>query len=260
MRVGIYYANRQWHLLFGILGTCEQARIWLWQAVQVMPLTYNLFFFFTFNLRRWCHFSDLLKDALYVQYSSDVWLSTLFWESRLASAGLKWFRTRRGKPWADQFKGIQLRKIKLVRVIYICKVTYMAEPFLQVNQIAELIWNLKLGIPWQCHVHVLNLKLTSPLAFPLNCILIYYQKSLPWLTYFLFALMDFWCFRSTSEFLRHFDCFSFPLRGKCGHSSGTTSLQWPSWAQRLIWRWMKIESSPVFLKGQRLVCITSLDL
>lgn len=31
--------------------------------------------------------------------------------------------------------------------MYICKVTYIAKPFLQASQIAELIWNIKLGIP-----------------------------------------------------------------------------------------------------------------
>lgn len=142
----------QWHLLLGILGTCEQVTVWLWHVVQVVHSSTDLHtqthtHFFPLNLRG-CHITNLLKDALYVRGSSEViWLDMLFWKITLASACVRWFRMGKGKHWAGLLKGLQLRKIKLVRVIYIYKVSYIARQFLQLSQIAKLIWHIKLGFP-----------------------------------------------------------------------------------------------------------------
>lgn len=70
-------------------------------------------------------------------------LDMLFWKITLASACVKWFKVGKGKPWA----GLHLRKIKLIRIIYIYEVSYIAKQFLQGHHVTKLIWNIKLGIP-----------------------------------------------------------------------------------------------------------------
>lgn len=71
----------------------------------------------------------------------------LFWKITLASACVKRFRMGKGKPWTGLLKGFHLRKIKLVRIIYIYKVSYIAKQFLQGSHITKLMWNIKLGTP-----------------------------------------------------------------------------------------------------------------
>lgn len=88
------------------------------------------------------------KDALCIRGSSEVMgLDMLFWKITLASACVKWFGVGKGKTWAGLLRGLHLRKIKLVRIIYIYEVSYIAKQFLQGHHITKLIWNTKLGIP-----------------------------------------------------------------------------------------------------------------
>lgn len=93
-------------------------------------------FFSPFNLRG-CHISNLLKDALYVKYSSEViWLDMVFWKnySGIIMCQMVWNGKR--QALGRSVKRNPSQENKLVKVIYIYKVSYIVEQFLQGSVVA----------------------------------------------------------------------------------------------------------------------------
>ena len=111
IHMGIYCAYCPWHLLLGILGTCEQMGVWLDNLFRLCLHTlciyiYIYIYIFTLYLRG-CHLKILLKDALCVRGSSEVvWLDSFFWKRTVTSVCIEWFGMGRSKNQAGQLKGI----------------------------------------------------------------------------------------------------------------------------------------------------------
>lgn len=136
----------------------------------------------------------------------------MFWKTILASVCVEWFGLGRDEHWTGLLKAIQLRKIQLVRMIYVYKVTYIAK---QSCRLVNSVTNMehKFGNSLTILFSFSTLNLYYPLAFPFDSMYNLLPKIFPWLMYLLLAFRDF-CALYVLLNLRHFACFSFLLKGK----------------------------------------------